>query len=135
MSTETLPVVAWYRINDLPPGNEVIGDDNNRYLGVRDTAGRPKPAVQTLALFGEWLRRDYRVVSPRVIAASPATEVHEFEFSDGIRLVAAWLRMPGSAAAERQPVEDQRTATVTLELPARASQVRVLDATGAEVNP
>ena len=43
-STDRVSLVTWYRINDLPAGQEVIGDVNNRHLGVVDLHGRPKPA-------------------------------------------------------------------------------------------
>jgi hypothetical protein len=33
-ATENIEAVAWYEIKDLPPDDDVIGDnDNNRYLG------------------------------------------------------------------------------------------------------
>ncbi|HVX84363.1 MAG TPA: cellulase family glycosylhydrolase [Phycisphaerae bacterium] len=43
-STGQVDLFAWYRINDLPDGVNVIGDVNNRHLGILDTQGRPKPA-------------------------------------------------------------------------------------------
>ncbi len=47
-STDRVSLVTWYRINDLPAGQEVIGDLNNRHLGIVDLQGRPKPALEGL---------------------------------------------------------------------------------------
>jgi polysaccharide biosynthesis protein PslG len=45
LGTGRVSLIAWYRINDLPTAENVIGDDNNRHLGVRRLDGAPKPAL------------------------------------------------------------------------------------------
>ncbi len=43
-ASEDLSLTTWYRLHDLPAAEGVIGDDNNKHLGLLDTDGRPKPA-------------------------------------------------------------------------------------------
>ncbi|HXX64925.1 MAG TPA: hypothetical protein VEO56_14090, partial [Bacteroidota bacterium] len=44
LSTEKIAAVTWYRIRDLPEGEVVIGDVNNRHLGLDQLDFTPKPA-------------------------------------------------------------------------------------------
>ncbi|HEX2101341.1 MAG TPA: hypothetical protein VHF69_11780, partial [Candidatus Synoicihabitans sp.] len=118
-STGRLSLLAWYRINDLPPTQDVIGDDHNRHLGIVDAFGNPKPAFTSFRWLTSLFSQPYRVSNHELIAVTdegvPA-EVHAFALADGRHVVAAWLPPPDSAAAPRQPVEDVRRARVQLTL-------------------
>ena len=49
LSTDKLAAIAWYEIKDLPPQESVIGDINNRNLGVAYVDHSPKSAEKALA--------------------------------------------------------------------------------------
>ena len=49
-STDRVSLVTWYQINDLPAGQDVIGDVNNRHLGIVDLRGRPNPVSKRFAI-------------------------------------------------------------------------------------
>src|SRR5262249_12269723 len=85
-STGRVGLITWYRVNDLPAGQEVIGDVNNLWLGIVDVRGRPKPALEgfrrAVTLLGGPLRpADDRILVTRPIASR--SEVHGFEAPDG----------------------------------------------------
>jgi GH35 family endo-1,4-beta-xylanase len=95
LATGCVQLIAWYRIHDLPAGIEVIGDENNRRLGVLDESGRPKPALQALDFFHELFRGQFRCldsVTPETRTIRSDAEAHVFEKRDGEEFVAAWLR-------------------------------------------
>jgi hypothetical protein len=123
LSTGRLPLFAWYRINDLPTTEDVIGDDNNRHLGVRSVNGTPKPAHAALAQLTKLFAQPYRIVRPEIRVTAnigPPAEVHVFELRDGRQVVAAWLGMPPSekdpALSTREPAPDTRRAKVRVRL-------------------
>ncbi len=151
LATGELPVVAWYRINDLPTTEAVIGDDNNRHLGLRTTAGVSKPALTTFALLTRWFQQPYRILIPTVhpISAADATaspvEVHAFALRDGRKVIAAWLGTPAaptpppsavqSSATPAELPTDSRHTRIRVTLPeTRAAAVRVTDVIGQPVS-
>ncbi len=121
-STGRVALVTWYRINDLPAGQEVIGDVNNHFLGVADVRGRAKPALEgfrrAAGLFAGPLRpADDRVLVTRPIAAR--AEVHAFDSPDGGQTVVAWQRTSVAGdgrrdAAAREPPRAAETFTLTV---------------------
>jgi hypothetical protein len=137
LATGELPLVAWYRINDLPATEKVIGDDNNLHLGVRTVKGDGKPALATFALLTRWFKQPYRSLQPVVhhaIKSDSPAEVNAFALRDGRQIVAAWLGMPDTPSGITEPVEDTRCMRVRVKLPkTRASIVRVTDAGGKPV--
>jgi hypothetical protein len=124
-STDRVALVTWYRINDLPAGQEVIGDVNNHFLGIADVRGRPKPALEgfrrAAGLFAGPLRpADDRVLVTRPIASR--AEVHCFEGPDGALTVVAWQRTSVAGDGRRDPAgrEPSRAAeSFTLTVPGR----------------
>lgn len=121
LATEQLPVIAWYRINDLAAGEDVIGDDNNRHLGLRRVDGTDKPARATLAALAGLFSGPYQVITPKVKvsgAKEAAVEVRAFALRDGRHVAAVWLAGLGSAASEAAPATDLRMAEVEVRLPA-----------------
>jgi hypothetical protein len=105
-STGRVELVTWYRVNDLPAGQEVIGDVNNHSLGIVDVRGRPKPALEgfrrAVGLFAGPLRpADDRVQVTRPIASR--AEVHCFDDPNGGLTVVAWQRTSVAGDGRRQP--------------------------------
>ena len=109
-----LSLTAWFRIHDLPAGEGVIGDDNNRHFGLIDTTGAPKPAFAAMRLWNELMAQPVRLFrnGAKPEAGSDA-EVRVFERIDGTVIVAAWLRPQaatpalGRAAMRREVIDVQ----------------------------
>jgi hypothetical protein len=144
LATEQLPLIAWYRINDLRATEDVIGDDNNRHLGVRSVDGKTKPAFAALAQLTAWFQQPYRMVKADVAAASggnePEPEIHVFALRDGRQIVAAWLGTPDNPPAAAvtmnvEPPEDRRRVATHVRVPlARVSEIRTTNALGEPVS-
>jgi hypothetical protein len=144
LATGELPLVAWYRINDLPSTETVIGDDNNRHLGIRTIEGADKPALTTFAMFTHWFHQPYRLLNPQVKllpTREPRAEVHAFMLRDGRLIVAAWLGAPQTAPRDpKAPVssalpQDKRQTNVHVSLPkSPVASVSVTDARGRRVD-
>lgn len=136
-ATGQLPVIAWYRINDLPPGQEVIGDDNNRHLGLRRADGRPKASLAAFAWTAKMLQQPFRMREVEVTLDGKSIgepRVEAFDLRDGRTLVAAWLALPQSADSRptsAEPVDDPRGARLKLRV-ARANgrTLRVVNTVG-----
>lgn len=134
LATGEIDLFAWYRINDLPVTQEVIGDDNNLHLGLRDVRGRPKPAFAALRHFTALFGQPHARLAPEFEAPSVdgSVNVHAFQLRDGRRVVAAWL---GQRKVEPRdspaPVPDERMARVRVKVDGvRARAVRFTGATG-----
>jgi hypothetical protein len=120
LATQNLSLTTWYRVDDLPAAAEVIGDENNKHLGLVAANGRLKPAFHALSLYERLFSEPVRLADARAeIRAGPETIVHVFETQSGAFLVAAWLRSatlpPGANPAGRSP--DARQDTVSIHLP------------------
>jgi hypothetical protein len=128
LTTGKLALTAWYRINDLQPAQTVIGDDNNKFLGILSLSGKPKPAYYALRFYNQLFSRPVRCldreVRTRKLARYPV-EVHCFEAKNGNVIVAAWLRSPSPAeiADDSGQAQDRRHDTLDLVLPQRAAHV------------
>lgn len=135
LANAALPVVAWYRINDLPAAENVIGDDNNRHLGLRAADGTAKPVLRAFQEFAALFAQPFRPI-PVVIRArganADAVRAQAFELRDGRTVVFAWLAHPGSASKNVAPIEDHRNAVVALDLPDARSVVFDLRASRVE---
>jgi polysaccharide biosynthesis protein PslG len=95
LSTDRLSAITWYRIKDLPHEEEVIGDNNNRYLGIVDVDYAPKPAKQALSFINRLYSRPMRSIDDEVTlerSIDSDVVVHVFERDDGDVIAAAWLR-------------------------------------------
>ncbi|HEY6953332.1 MAG TPA: cellulase family glycosylhydrolase [Bacteroidota bacterium] len=123
LSTNSVAAVAWYEIKDLPPGENVIGDVNNRNLGVAYVDYRAKPAEQSLSLFnclfaGKQECIDARVTISRAIGSD--SEIHCFQDERGDIIVVGWLRtnVAGKRGADKTgAVKDTRTEDVSILIP------------------
>jgi hypothetical protein len=120
LASGKISLVAWYRIHDLPATQEVIGDENNRYLGILDQQNRAKPALRALQFFHSLFPNGFKCIDGEVRVSKPIgapIEVHAFEKPDGEIVIAAWVRtyVPGQALTVNAPLT--RTATIGLQLP------------------
>lgn len=112
-----LSLTAWYRINDLPGGEEVIGDACNRHLGLLDALGHPKPALRALRHYNRLFDLPARTVDARVSVRAPEqsrAELHAFEEKDGGLLVVGWLRPRGASGSPDTPDTAREVVAVTL---------------------
>ena len=139
LSTGRLTLTAWYRINDLPATTGVIGDAENRHLGVVDVQGRPKPALGALRLYNTLFGRPTRCLDASLRAprrAGPHSELHVFEQRGGRIIVVAWLPSPapGEVPVTRTGVSDPRAEEVSLVLPAGTRRfLETYDLTGHRI--
>jgi len=120
LATGEVSLMGWYRIHDLPAGTNVIGDANNRHLGLVDVRGRKKPAFYALRFYDQMFDKPVRSLDSRVVVgpanAKSRAVVHVFEKQNGDVVVTGWLMRPdpasvadrsGYAQENRPPVEVQ----------------------------
>lgn len=136
LNVTKMELFAWYRINDLIAAQNVIGDDNNRHLGVRRIDGSLKPAHAAFRQLAQLFTvTRFRPAKPEVHLAAPANSpaiVRTFELEDGRVVIGAWLaRPPGKSTLS--PAPDGRRAEATLFLRRPAS--RTLKTTTASGQP
>ncbi|EEF58160.1 glycoside hydrolase family 39 [Pedosphaera parvula Ellin514] len=96
LATGKVQLIAWYRIHDLPETTLIIGDVNNRRLGILDVQGRPKPALKTLRFFSYIFENDFRCLDGEVIESRlirSDSQAHVFEQRNGSTFVTVWLEM------------------------------------------
>jgi hypothetical protein len=132
-STGNIESVAWYEIKDLPPGELVIGDnDNNRYLGIAYADYKPKPAARALQFFNELFSQKYKSIDDIVWtdkAVGSDVQVHGFQNEDGSLIVSAWIKtiIPGEQHQSKAgDVKDTRKETVSVRIPVKAAGKAVL---------
>ncbi|MBI2619835.1 MAG: cellulase family glycosylhydrolase [Ignavibacteriales bacterium] len=125
LSTEKLAAIAWYEIKDLTSHEDVIGDDNNRHLGVATLHHEAKPAEHALAFSNRLFSKKIRSIDAQTVVTKRAggdAVIHAFEQEDGNVIVVGWLRtfvrgtrtngMTGS-------MKDTRSEVVDVRLPAK----------------
>ncbi len=136
LSTEQLGLIAWYELRDLPPHDEVIGDVNNRHLGILAADGAPKPALgafRTVKRLYDQPLRALRVALDTQGVEATAVSVHAFERADRSVIVAAWLKTMTPERAGAAPAEDPRRGVVSVTLPVplpELAQFKLFDARG-----
>lgn len=116
MASPAISLVAWYELKDPPLTDAMIGDVNNRHLGVVFTDYRPKPALAALGFMNRLFAGGFRLVDDRVQIEHPgatddahaARHVHAFLTPEQTLVVIAWLGTPaagsGAAVASRAEV-------------------------------
>ncbi len=127
MSTGKAAAAAWYRIEDLPVGTNVIGDVNNDFLGVVNTKFRPKPAEGALKFFVKFFHEknkciDEQVTITRKIGSNSV--VHVFENEDGSVSIVAWLQthVPGTyEQTDNGDLRDGRIENISISIPMKLS--------------
>ncbi len=137
LATEKLSLVAWYEIKDLPATTEVIGDVNNRYLGIRGVNYAMKPAALALGFFDRVFSRKSRCIDDQLelkVFRGPRPEAHAFRLADGSMVAVAWLRTNDgqSSSGNGKLLVDERRSDFELVLPGgrESGPVTVYDAVG-----
>jgi len=95
LSTDKLSAIAWYEIKDLEPEDEVIGDVNNRHLGIAYTDWTPKPAKSALRFFNRLFSQPNRPIDNlAAVIRQDDSDSHLFCFEneDGSVIVVGWLQ-------------------------------------------
>lgn len=116
-------LIAWYELRDLPAGTEVIGDQNNRHLGVLAPSGEPKPAFEALKRALPMLSAPLRPLRVRVDAQG--VEARAFQGADGRCTIVAW--QPTQELPETLP---RARARFTLEASTSRPRAHTSDALG-----
>lgn len=135
LSTGRVSLIAWYEMRDLPPAADVIGDNNNRHLGVLAVDGTPKPALAALMFMRALFHAPMRPLgSELAVARAPdaTSVVLGFERDDGAFIVTAWLPThdPADPAPRDGQAIDERSETVTVTLPRSRQAVTLYDELG-----
>ncbi|KUO63447.1 hypothetical protein APF79_06660 [bacterium BRH_c32] len=123
VSTEKLSAITWYEIKDLPMVENVIGDNNNRNLGVAYYDHKPKPGLKALQFFNELFSIKYKNIGSKVEIEKPLeSEVYAeaFENEDGTMMLVTWLQSNqfGKRTDDKTGhVKDTRKEKVSFEIP------------------
>jgi hypothetical protein len=127
-----MSAIAWYEIKDLPAGENVIGDVNNRNLGVDYVGWKPKPAEGALSFFNRFFAQKSRCIDRQtdiVRAIGSDSEVHAFEMEDGSVAVVGWLKtcIKGRIGGQKPgELKDMRSESIELTLPVKGGKTAVL---------
>jgi polysaccharide biosynthesis protein PslG len=139
LATQKIAAVAWYELKDLPPMDKVIGDDNNRHLGVALVDYTPKPAERALSFFNGFFARKVKCIDNETeISRTVGSEsvVHAFRMDDGSVTLVSWLRTVSKGKAVRDADgtgKDLRQESITVSLPMKhMSSAAVYDEVGTE---
>jgi hypothetical protein len=133
LARREIALVAWYELRDLPADEPVIGDVNNRHLGMFTPARQPKPAAAAFAFMARLFARPFQELGQeaRVLPPAPADLlVRAFRFDDGEVAAIAWLRTTPVTEPEAPDGADPRVRRVRLELPVAVPDATLFDATG-----
>lgn len=125
LNTGKVSAVAWYEIKDLPADASIIGEQNNRYLGIMHPDYKPKAAVRALKYFNELFSKPFRVYDRNIrITKNNDSNVHlcSFSMKDGRIVLVTWLQtvVPGMKGDSTGAVKDNRREKITIELPSAA---------------
>ncbi len=123
LATEKLSAIAWYEIKDLEPHEEVIGDVNNRHLGIAYVDWSPKPAQPSLRFFNRLFSLPYRSVTENldiVTHERSDSRVFAFEQEDGSVVVVGWLQtnLPANRTNDQSgKMKDMRRELIEIRIP------------------
>jgi hypothetical protein len=133
-------LIAWYELKDPAPTDAMIGDVNNRHLGVAFADRRLKPAASTLAFFTRLFAGGFSDASARLDVA-PRGSIHSarvqgFLSARDTLILIAWLstpdRPPGPSTGPGA-ARDERREWLRVRAPYRARGVgTAYDALGRE---
>jgi len=132
VSTGNIDAVAWYELKDLPPHEEVIGDnDNNRYLGVAYADYKDKPAANSLQFFNKLFSGNYKSINNIVKVdrtLGSESEVQAFQTEAGDVIVVSWLKttLPGRTGDQKDGmVKDNRKESISINIPIKLNGTTV----------
>lgn len=144
LSSPAVSLIAWYELKDPPATDAVIGDANNRHLGVLFSDYRSKPARAALAgmvrLFADGFRpvTEGTHIEPARAANGRERQLHVFLTARRSVVVIGWLSKPPVPPGSGAPGEarDERRDALRIRLPyaARAPALR-FDALGRPLAP
>jgi hypothetical protein len=123
LSTGKVAAIAWYEVKDLPQSEDVIGDNNNRNLGVAHWDHSQKPAEKALGFFNTIFSQPQRPVQDIIVKLDREdsdSRVVAFENQDGSAVLVAWLQtaQPDKRGPDKTGlVSDQRKEIITVEIP------------------
>jgi len=112
-SQPSVSLVAWYELKDPRANDAMIGDDNNRHLGIAYADYRPKPAMAALAFMNRLFAAGFREADAELsVAPKPSgdLELHAFVTAHDTLLLITWLRTrsltmaPNASDARRERV-------------------------------
>jgi hypothetical protein len=136
LSQPEVDLVAWYELKDPPASDDVIGDLNNRHLGVATNDYQPKPALQALRFANQLFGRGFANLEVRVESPRSDVVARAFRLTDGRLVVIAWLATDDSSSFAGDGTQiDPRRARVELVLPAPAGPARSLGVAGEDRGP
>lgn len=95
LATGRVDALYWYEIKNRALGGVVIGDINNKFLGLFDHDYFPKPAWFSLALMGRLFAQPYRPFTEALDVQGDGTVtpyVRALQRGDGSLTVFAWTR-------------------------------------------
>ena len=131
-----IDLVTWYELKDPPDRDAIIGDVNNRHLGVATHDYQPKPALQALRFANQLFAAGYAPLDVRVKSTRPDTLARAFRLAARRRIAVAWLAGHTSTPPEGEGARpDDRRARVDLILPGAAGPARSYSATGEDRGP
>ncbi|MCU7492599.1 MAG: cellulase family glycosylhydrolase [Ignavibacteria bacterium] len=123
VNTDKLAAICWYEVKDLPPAENVIGDNNNRNLGVAFADHSPKPALKALSFFNTLFSHKSKSLDKSVeivknVGSQSCTTT--FQDENGDVTVVAWLKtnLPGERHDTTGMVKDTRVEHIGLTIPA-----------------
>ncbi len=125
------PLFAWYRIHDLPQQQDIIGDVNNRHLGLLGTNDHPKPALMALKFFHQLYSTPFRGMDHTVQMINVLDSdvvAHAFENNRNEFFVVIW-RQP----IRLGPGEAKGAHHFDLRFPFHAETAEFLDENGVSV--
>lgn len=114
---------AWYRIADLVPATIVIGDVNNKFLGIVTTEHKPKPAMSAISFFNKLFSQKNKGIDNKIKIdkkENSDSQIHCFKNLDGSIIVVAWLQTNGKSERGSDVsgnVKDTRVEKVSIRIP------------------
>ena len=121
-SQPAVSLVAWYELKDPRATDAMIGDDNNRHLGITFADYRPKPALSALAFMNRLFADGFRQLEPKLTVApkrSRDLELHGFVTGHDTLVLIAWLRTRSMTVTAN--VADARREQVQVTVPVAAT--------------
>jgi polysaccharide biosynthesis protein PslG len=123
LSQPAVSLVAWYELKDPRPTDAMIGDDNNRHLGVAYADYRPKPALAAFSFMNRSFAPGFRSVDAELRlpdssrASDPELELHGFVTAQHTLLLISWLRTRTTSAVPEATLTDTRRRLVQVSAP------------------
>ena len=122
-ATGKVALAAWYRVTDLQSDLTVIGDVNNRFLGVVTLEHKPKPAMAAISFFDKLFSQKNKCIDNEIKIdkkENSDAQIHCFKNTDGSVIAVAWLQtdVPSERGEDKGgDVKDTRVERVSISVP------------------